>query len=117
MPRACRTTFQFDLFAGRTDEDELLQTHSKFWDRTEVLHGVAARGACSGCGVCPYLARGIQSRGLRHVMLHSTTKPPLKQRTSTALSTTDHDTAVDDAKYIRLIRTIARSNFRKNAWN
>jgi hypothetical protein len=35
----------FDLFAGRADEDELFQTRSKFWDRPEVLHGVAARGA------------------------------------------------------------------------
>ena len=34
----------FDLFAGRADEDELFQTRSKFWDRPEVLHGVAARG-------------------------------------------------------------------------
>jgi hypothetical protein len=35
----------FDLFAGRADEDELLQTRSKFWNRPEVLHGVAATGA------------------------------------------------------------------------
>ena len=31
----------FDLFAGRADEDELFQSRSKFWDRPEVLHGVA----------------------------------------------------------------------------
>jgi hypothetical protein len=35
----------FDLFAGRADEDELYQTRPEFWDRPEVLHGVAARGA------------------------------------------------------------------------
>ena len=35
----------FDLFAGRADEHELLQTRSKFSDRPEVLHGVATRGA------------------------------------------------------------------------
>ena len=35
----------FNLFAGSTDEDELFQTRSEFWDRPEVLHGVAARGA------------------------------------------------------------------------
>jgi hypothetical protein len=35
----------FYLFAGRADKDELFQTRSKFWDRPEVLHGVAARGA------------------------------------------------------------------------
>ena len=35
----------FDLFAGRADEHELFQTRSKFWDRSEVLHGVATRGA------------------------------------------------------------------------
>jgi hypothetical protein len=34
-----------DSFAGRADEDELFQTHSKSWERTEVLHGVAAREA------------------------------------------------------------------------
>ena len=34
-----------DPFAGRADEDELFQTRSKLWDRPEVLHGVAARGA------------------------------------------------------------------------
>jgi len=36
---------RFDLLAGRTDEDELFQTRSKFWNGPEVLHGVAARGA------------------------------------------------------------------------
>jgi hypothetical protein len=35
----------FDLFAGSADEDELFQTRSKFGDRPDVLHGVAARGA------------------------------------------------------------------------
>jgi hypothetical protein len=35
----------FDLIAGRADEDELFQTRFKFWDRPEVQHGVAARGA------------------------------------------------------------------------
>jgi hypothetical protein len=36
-----------------------------------------------------------------------------------ALSATDawRGAAVGDATHIRLIRTIARSNFRKNAWN
>jgi hypothetical protein len=45
---SCRVLMNFlcfDLFAGRADEDELFQTRSKFWDRPEVLHGVAARGA------------------------------------------------------------------------
>src|SRR5271169_2156709 len=35
----------FDLFAGGADKDELFRTHSKFWDRAKVLHGVAARAA------------------------------------------------------------------------
>ena len=34
-----------DPFAGRADEDELFRTHSKSWERAEVLHGVAAREA------------------------------------------------------------------------
>jgi hypothetical protein len=44
---SCRVLMNFlcfDLFAGRADEDELFQTRSKFWDRPEVQHGVAARG-------------------------------------------------------------------------
>jgi len=43
-----RHAFSFlciDIFAGGADEDELFQTCSKFWDRPDVLHGVAARGA------------------------------------------------------------------------
>jgi hypothetical protein len=34
------------IFAGRADEDEI-QKRSKFWDRPEVQHDVAARGAKS----------------------------------------------------------------------
>jgi len=39
------SSFYIDTFAGRADEDELFQTRSKLWDRSEMLHGVAARGA------------------------------------------------------------------------
>jgi hypothetical protein len=39
------SSFCIDTFAGRADEDELFQTRSKLWDRSEMLHGVAARGA------------------------------------------------------------------------
>ena len=45
---SCRVLMNFlcfDLFAGSADEDELFQTRSKFWDRLDVLHAVAARGA------------------------------------------------------------------------
>jgi hypothetical protein len=40
LPRPLR----FDPFAGRADENELFQTRSKFGDRPEVLHGIAASG-------------------------------------------------------------------------
>jgi hypothetical protein len=41
-----------DFLAERADEDEQLGTHSKPWDRSEVLHGVAAREAHEGgCAV------------------------------------------------------------------
>jgi hypothetical protein len=44
MPRA----YEFpcvDPLARRAEEDELFRTHSKFGDRAEQLHGVAAREA------------------------------------------------------------------------
>ena len=41
-----------DFLAGRADEDEQFGTHSKPWDRSDVLHGVAAREAHEGgCAV------------------------------------------------------------------
>ena len=43
--RVLMNFLRFDVFAGRADEDELFQTRSKFWDRPEVQHGIAARGA------------------------------------------------------------------------
>lgn len=41
-----------DFLAGRADEDEQFGTHAKPWDRSDVLHGVAAREAHEGgCAV------------------------------------------------------------------
>ena len=41
-----------DCLAGRADEDQQFGTHSKPWDRSDVLHGVAAREAHEGgCAV------------------------------------------------------------------
>jgi len=50
-------TYEFlciDLFAGRANEDELFRTHSKFWDRAKVPHGVTARGAHERAGAVGY---------------------------------------------------------------
>lgn len=44
MPRACGLHFVSTPLQG-ADEDKPFQTRSKFWNRPEVLHGVAARGA------------------------------------------------------------------------
>ena len=58
MPRA----YEFlciDLFAGRADEDEFFRTHSKFWERAEVLHGVAARGAHESARAVEYCVRAF----------------------------------------------------------
>jgi hypothetical protein len=58
MPRA----YEFlciDLFAGRADEDELFRTHAKFWERAEVLHGVAAREANESTRTVEYWVRMI----------------------------------------------------------
>jgi hypothetical protein len=71
-----------------------------------------------GSACCPVLAAGIRSRGLR--ACDTAWRDSIETGGSaTALSATDawRGAAVDDAKYISLIRTIARSNFRKNAWN
>ena len=41
-----------DFLAGRADEDEQFGTHSKPWDRSDALHGVAARETHEGgCAV------------------------------------------------------------------
>jgi hypothetical protein len=41
-----------DRLAGRADEDEQFGTHSKPWNRSDVLHRVAAREAHEGgCAV------------------------------------------------------------------
>jgi hypothetical protein len=37
--------FCMDPLAGRADEDELFPAHSESCERTEVLHGIAAREA------------------------------------------------------------------------
>jgi hypothetical protein len=45
---SCRVLINFLCIysvVGRADEDELFRTHSKFWNRAELLHGVAAREA------------------------------------------------------------------------
>jgi hypothetical protein len=49
MRHSCRAPnfLCFELSAGRAGEQELFQTRSKFWDRPEVQHDVAARGAKS----------------------------------------------------------------------
>ena len=44
-----------DPFAGRADEDELFRTHSKSWERAEVLYGVAAREAHDSARAVGYL--------------------------------------------------------------
>jgi hypothetical protein len=71
-----------------------------------------------GSACCPVLAAGIRSRGLRacDTAWRDSTETG---GSATALSATDawRGAAVGDATHIRLIRTIARSNFRKNAWN
>ena len=54
----------FDLFAGRADEHELFQTRSKFWDRPEVLHGVATEGVYSRTGVLSGTSGGHSTAGI-----------------------------------------------------
>jgi hypothetical protein len=49
----------FDIFTGRADEDELFRTHSKFWDRAEVLHSVAAATAQNGRRALDYKGRAF----------------------------------------------------------
>ena len=34
-----------NVFAGRTNEDELFPVHSKFWDYADEIHRVSARKA------------------------------------------------------------------------
>jgi hypothetical protein len=48
-----------DLFAGRADKDELFRTHSKFWERAEMLHGIAAREAHESARAVKYRVRVI----------------------------------------------------------
>src|ERR1035438_2205419 len=55
------SNFLCQPFAGRTDEDELFLTHSKFWDRAEVIHGVAAREAHDSARAVGYLMRAFGS--------------------------------------------------------
>ena len=43
--RVLKNFLCFDLVAGRADENGMVQTRSKFWDRPDVLYGVAARAA------------------------------------------------------------------------
>jgi len=46
MSRSCATPVIFhylDRLAGRAAQDKQLRTHSKSWDCSDVLHGVAAR--------------------------------------------------------------------------
>jgi hypothetical protein len=62
MPRAYEFLC-FDLFAGRADEDELVRTHSKFWDRAEVLHGIAAREAHESARAVGYWVRAFDDGG------------------------------------------------------
>jgi hypothetical protein len=50
-----------DSFAGRADEDELFQTHSKSGERAEVLHGVAAREAHDSARTVGYSVRVFDS--------------------------------------------------------
>jgi hypothetical protein len=52
-----------DLFAGSADEDELLQTRSKFWDRPEMLQvspqeGHTRTGASSGTSSMAWIEGG-----------------------------------------------------------
>ena len=71
-----------------------------------------------GSACCPVLAAGIRRRGLR---AHNIAWPtPLETGGSaTGLSVADawHGAAVGDESYVSLIRTVARRNFRQNAWN
>jgi len=50
-------------FAGRANEDELFPARSKFWDRAEVLHGVAAREAHYGRRIARYWGRAFDGGG------------------------------------------------------
>jgi hypothetical protein len=50
-----------DPFAGRADEDELFQTHSKSWQRAQVLHRVAAREAHDSARTVGYSVRVFDS--------------------------------------------------------
>jgi hypothetical protein len=71
-----------------------------------------------GPACCPVPAAGIQRRGLRacNIAWCDSTETG---GSATELSATDawRGAAVGDAMHIRLIGTIARSNFGKNAWN
>ena len=51
MSRSCATPVIFhylDRLAGRAAQDKQLRTHSKSWDCSDMLHGVAARKAHTG---------------------------------------------------------------------
>ena len=54
---------RIDAFAGRADEDELIFTHSKFWDRAEVFHGAAAGGAHYGRRAAGCKRRALDNGG------------------------------------------------------
>ena len=78
MSRSCATPVIFhylDRLAGRAAQDKQLRTHSKSWDCSDVLHGVAARETHQGRRTVGHGARRAQGRGsrgacrLRHVRL------------------------------------------------
>jgi hypothetical protein len=61
MSRSCATPVIFhylDRLAGRAAQDKQLRTHSKSWDCSDVLHGVAARETHQGTALAELKGEG-----------------------------------------------------------
>ena len=81
-----------NLFAGRANEDELFRAHSKFWDRAEVLHGIAAGEAHYGRRAVAYSGRAFDGGGSGRVIQHCDSTETCGS--ATKLSATDAGTGL-----------------------